>query len=203
MQIHNCEQRSPEWYELRKKYPLTASEAQCIGNQGKGLETLCWKKMAEKYSSSQEEGYTNQDLNRGVELEPQARDIYELETGNKTEVVGFITNENISKVGGASPDSLVGDDGLVEIKCFIDVKHLKAICNGLEIESEYQWQMQQQLLFTGRKWVDFVAYNPNFEKALLIVKVYPDLVMQEKIKTGLAIGEKIINDIEKKYGQNK
>ena len=67
MQIINIQQKTPEWFALRNKYPLTASEAQAIGNQGKGLETLVWEKMAERYSSQEKERYTNKDLERGVE----------------------------------------------------------------------------------------------------------------------------------------
>jgi putative phage-type endonuclease len=200
MQVHNVTQGTPEWHELRIKYPLTASEAQAIGNQGKGLETLVYEKMAVKYSSGVVENYTNKDLGRGVELEPQARDIYELETGNKVEQVGFVTNEDISKVCGASPDGMVGEDGLIEIKCFDDVKHFKSTIK-LEIESKYVWQMQMQMLVTGRKWVDFVAYNPNYKKSLLIERVLADSVMQEKIKTGLAIGENLIKEIENKINE--
>lgn len=208
MQIHKVEQGSPDWFALRVQYPLTASEAQAIGNQGKGLETLCWDKMAERYSSGEKENYVNKDLERGKELEPQALSLYELETGNKVESVGFVTNENISSVGGASPDSLVNDDGLVEVKAFADTKHFKAVIDfkktgKFEIESKYIWQMQMQMLFTERKWCDFLAYNPNYEQSLLIQRILPDLVMQEKIKTGLKMGEIIIKKIEQDKNGNK
>lgn len=202
MRIHNVEQKSDEWYALRKQYPLTASEAQAIGNNGKGLETLILEKMSEKYSSAvPKEQYSNEHLERGNELEDQARELYMLETGNTVTKVGFITNEEISKVGGASPDGLVNDDGNLEIKCFADVKHFKAIIDfkktgSFEIESKYLWQMQQQMLFTGRKWCDFVVYNPNFSQSLLIQRVHADDEMQQKIKEGLEKGEKLINEIE-------
>ena len=68
-----------------------------------------------------------------------------------------------------------------------------------EIESQYLWQVQMQMLFTGRKWTDFVAYNPNYSKSLLIKRILPDAVMQQKIITGLKMGEKIISDIELNY----
>ena len=199
LQTHNVVQRTPEWHALRQKYPLTASNAQAIGNNGKGLETLVWTVLAEKHSFAEKDNYTNKDLERGVELEPQARAIYELETGNKVEVIGFATDEDITKVGGASPDGLVGEEGLVEIKCFEDSKHFKFSVTGLEIESQYQWQMQMQMLITGRKWCDFVAYNPNFKDSLLVIRVTPDKEMQEKIREGLKTGEKIIKEIESKY----
>lgn len=197
MQIHNCEQRSKEWYDLRVKYPLTASEAQAIGNGSKGLETLVWEKMSEKYSTADKEQYINKDLERGVELEPQARSLYELETGNKVVEVGFITNNEISNVGGASPDGLVNDDGLVEIKCFEDKKHFRMIIEP-EIDSKYIWQMQMQMLFTDRKWCDFVAYNPNYKQSLIIIRVNADEKMQNDIIDGLKKGEELIKNIESK-----
>lgn len=204
IKLHNVIQKSPEWFALRLEYPLTASNGQAIGNQGKGLETLCWEQMAQKYSSADKENYVNKDLERGVELEPQALSLYELETSNKVTEVGFVTNEEISKVGGASPDSLVNDDGLVEVKCFNDTKHFKAVLDfkktgTFEIESKYIWQMQMQMLFTERKWVDFVAFNPNYKTSLLIQRILPDEVMQEKIKEGLKKGETLLNEITEKY----
>jgi len=197
MQIINIAQQTAEWFAVKLKYILSASNAQAIGNQGKGLETLIWEKLSEKYSIENKERYSNKDLERGVEFEPLARTLYELKTGNKVLEVGFVINEEISKVGGASPDGLVNEDGLVEIKCFADTKHFRAVIEGVDIESQYMWQMQMQMLFTGRKWCDFTIYNPNYKQSLLIKRVEPDLEMQEKIKEGLKKGEEIINNIEK------
>lgn len=202
LKIHNVEQQSPEWFELRNKYPLTASNAQAIGNNGKGLESLVWEKLSEKYSSANKEQFASVHLDRGNELEPQARELYMLETGKEVTEVGFITDDEISEVGGASPDGLVNDDGLLEIKCFADTKHFKALVDfkktgAFDIEPQYIWQMQQQMLFTGRKWVDFLAYNPNYSQSLLIQRVLPDLEKQKQIKEGLNKGEELINEIEK------
>lgn len=201
MQIHNCEQKSEEWFELRKQYPLTASHAQAIGNNGKGLETLVWEVLSEKYSAGEKEQFANSHTDRGEELEDQARELYMLETGNEVTKVGFVTNEQVSKVGGASPDGLVNKDGLLEIKAFADTKHFKAMVEfkksgKFEIESQYQWQMQQQMLFTGREWADFLAFNPNYPQSLLIQRVKADKEMQAKIYEGLVRGEELINEIE-------
>lgn len=197
MKLHNVEQGTDEWFKLRLEHPLTASHAQAIGNAGKGLETLCWEKIAERESKGEKERYTNEHLERGNELESEARAIYELETGNAVSEIGFITDKSISEVAGVSPDGLVGKDGLVEIKCFADTKHFKMTIKGITIESQYMWQMQMQLLFSGRKWVDFVVYNPNYEQSLLVERVYPDKEMQDKIIAGLKKGEEIINNINK------
>lgn len=199
MEIHkDLEQRTDEWYELRRKYPLTASNAQAIGNGAKGLETLIWDVLAEKYSFADKENITNKDMERGVELEAQARAIYELETGNIVTEVGFVTNEKVSPVCGASPDGMIGEDGLLEIKCFEDAKHFKYAVNGLEIESKYEWQVQMQMLVTERRWCDFVAYNPNYKKSLLVKRIEADAEKQKQIIEGLGIGAKLIKEIENK-----
>ena len=146
-------------------------------------------------------------MERGIELEPLAREIYELRTGNKVAQIGFVTDDDISKVGGASPDGDVVDtDGLVEIKAFADQKHFETICEYKEsgtfkIESKYEWQMQQQMLFTGKKWVDFLAFNPNYPDSLLIQRVHIDEVKQQALKNGLKIGEELLQKIETNYNK--
>jgi len=197
LQIHNVEQGSEEWFALRLEHPLTASKAQAIGTGGKGLETLCWDKMAEKFSGAERVDYNNEHLDRGKELEEQARAIYELETGNTVVEVGFITDDSISQVGGVSPDGLVDKNGLFEAKCFADTKHFKMTKTGIVIESQYMWQMQMQMLFTGAEFCDFVLYNPNYKESLLVERVFPDKEKQDKILAGLLKGEELLKEINK------
>jgi len=207
MKIHPCLQKSPEWYKLREQYPLTASNAQAIGNGGQGLKTLCHKVLSEKYSRNDKEKYTNEDLERGNELEPLARELYELRTSNKVKKVGFVTDDEISKVGGASPDGDVeNSDGLIEIKAFADQKHFDLICelheNGsFEVETKYYWQMQQQMLFTGKKWVDYCLFNPNYPESLLIQRVMRDEEKIKAIREGLKTGEDLLTKIENSYNK--
>jgi len=200
MKIHKVEQQTEEWFELRRKYPLTASSCATIAVAGKGLDTLCWKAVAETNSSKEVEHYSNEHTERGNELEPQAIAIYELETNNEVEAVGFVTNDKISKLAGASPDGFVGKDGLVEVKCPDDVKYLKLLADykqneQIVIEKGYYYQIQMQLLITGRKWNDYIIFNPNFEEGIIIQRVEPDEVVFEEIKKGLLVGEQIINKI--------
>jgi len=196
IKYHKIIQGSEEWFALRLKYPLTASHAQAIATGGKGLETLCWDKMAEKYSDAPRVSYTNEHLERGIELESQARSIYELETCLAVSEVGFVTNKSISNVAGCSPDGIV-EKGLIEIKCFEDKKHFKMIKQGIVIESQYQWQMQMQMLFTGAEFCDFVLYNPNYKESLLVERVFPDKEKQDKILEGLKKGEELLKEINK------
>ena len=190
-------QRSPDWYAVRLG-KLTASKAQAIGNCGKGLETLCWEKAAEIITGKGPEQLENADITRGVELEDEARGAYTIETGNFVQQIGFV---EYGEYAGCSPDGLVGDDGLIEIKCKNDVNHLQLLAEK-HPDSQYQWQMQMQMLVTGRKWCDFVSYNPNFtDNPIIIIRVYPDKEMQDKLKEGIEKGTKRIKEILSEVGK--
>ena len=194
MKIHNLEQQSKEWFDCRKGH-LTASHAQAIGNSGKGLDTYVLELMSEYYSSGEKEHYTNKHTERGNELEPIARDIYEIETGNKVDEVGFC---EMSEFIGCSPDGLVEEDGGIEIKSIDDKGYFDLLINE-SIDSSYLWQIQMNLLVTERKWWDFVAYNPNFEKSIYIKRIYPNDEKIEKLKTGIEKAINLINKIKSSY----
>jgi len=195
MKIHKeLDQGTEAWKEVRKN-KFTASNAQAIASAGAGLTTYCYEIMAEKYSSALKETYTNEHTERGNILEPDARTLYELTTNQNVQQVGFVEmNEHV----GCSPDGLVGEDGLIEIKCPSDVmKHMKLLFNGeSEIDSAYIWQMQMQLLVCERKWCDFVSYNPNFEKALVVYRIYPDQEKFDKLQKGLEKGIETLKNFE-------
>ena len=197
MIIHEeLQQGTPEWFKVRKG-KMTASHAQAIASNGKGLETYIYEILSELYSSGEVDFYTNKDMDRGNELEPLARAAYEMQTGNTVKQVGFI---EYSDHAGASPDGLVDDDpegeGGIEIKCKNDKKYfMNLILREKEIESAYKWQMQMCMLVSGRKWWDFVAYNPNFKESLIIVRFHADPEMQESLIIGLSAGKKKIEEI--------
>lgn len=194
MKIHKIDQRSDEWFAIRIG-KMTASNAQCIGANGKWLESYIYALLTEKYSSHKE-SYTNRDIERGIELEDQARMTYEIENAS-VETVGFIEQDEYV---GCSPDGLVGEDGGVEIKCVNDVNFFKLIVNGeKEIESKYIWQVQMCLMITGRKWWDLVFYNTNFDKNMLIFRITPEMMKQEKLIVGIEKGKKLINELTQKY----
>lgn len=109
--------------------------------------------------------YQNAAMARGTELEAEARDAYSFEHGVAVAESGYVTSPNIARCG-CSPDGLVGDDGLVEIKCPASMqKHLDALRTGAHAV-EYRWQLQHQLMVTGRAWVDAVSYDPRFPAGL-------------------------------------
>lgn len=193
MKIHKMEQRSEEWFEIRRG-KMTASNAQCIAANGKGLESYILSLLAEKYSSNKE-SFSNGDTERGTELEEQARMTYEIER-EKVEEVGFIEMDEYT---GCSPDGLVGEDGGIEIKCPNDVNFFKLLIDGKKaIEPKYLWQVQMCLLVSGRKWWDLVFYNTNFDKNMLVFRIEPDLASQEKLIVGIQKGYNLIKSLEEK-----
>lgn len=194
MIVHEMEQRSPEWYAVRAG-KLTASSAQAIATGGKGLETLIYETLAEKYALNSEPSYMSLDMMRGVELEDSARNLYEI-LHDTVRQVGFVEmDEHV----GCSPDGLVGEGGGIEIKCPNNTKFFRMMVNGEdEIEKQYLWQCQMTLLVTGRRWWDLCFYNPAFEQSLLVYRQEKNIEMQEKLLLGIEKGIKIIKEIEQK-----
>lgn len=193
MQVHNFEQGTPEWFAVRRG-KMTASNATAIGNCGKGLVSYIEEMMSEYYSSGEKEQFSSKDTDRGHELEPIARQIYEFENDLVVDEVGFIEfNEYV----GASPDGLIGEDGGLEIKCVDDKKYFKHLLYGESmIESDYKWQVQMNLLVSGRQWWDLVYYNPNFKQSMCVYRIYPDKEKFDALTKGFEMGTAMINNIK-------
>lgn len=192
MKIHRgILQRSPEWFALRD-LKMTGSHADTIQANGKGLETYVYEPMASHLSNSTEEGYMNDDMKRGVELEDEARTIYELENGVEVEEVGFIEADEHT---GVSPDGLIGEDGGLEIKCPNDTNYYKLMLKGEEaILPKYLWQVQMSLLVSERKWWDLAFYSNNFKQSLLIFRIEPDKEKHERLTMGLGKGKAMLTE---------
>jgi hypothetical protein len=117
-----------------------------------------------------ENGYQSTAMTRGIEVESEAISFYELTNDVKVERVGLCYLDEQKKVG-ASPDGLVGDDGMIEIKCPEIHTHVSYLING-GLEMAYFQQCQGQLFVTGRRWVDLVSYYPGLKP--LIIRVERD-----------------------------
>lgn len=190
MRVHNCEQRSPEWYALRAGIP-TASEFSSLitstGERSKTLPKYAKTLAAEAFSGRTLDGWEgNAWTERGKEMEAEALRLYEFASDCDVSPVGFVTADDGR--AGCSPDGFVGDDGLVEVKCLKAENHVEAIMyyrkHGRS-EPAYVQQPQGQIWITGRKWCDLIFYHPVLP--LHIVRQYPD----QKIITelALAVGE--------------
>lgn len=201
--IRGIEQGSPEWHKLRLGI-FTATDGQALGAQGKGLETLAAEKAAEVLIGGAEElDFENSDMERGKELEDIARTLYILETGQDVQQVAFILGD--LPRSGSSPDGLVGEDGLVEIKCPNRVRHLNILRFGAKgIDTKYIWQMQKQMLDSGRKWCDFISYNADYEnigKDLIIIRIFADAEKQDLIRGGLKMANEKLEQILKELNK--
>lgn len=109
-------------------------------------------------------------MERGNDLEDQARGWYEVERGHEVRQVGFITND--AETFGCSPDGLVGDDGGLEIKCPSASVHMSYWMDPTKLLTKYRLQVQSSLWVTGRKWWDLVSHNPVIEN--VVVRVFPE-----------------------------
>jgi len=134
--------------------------------------------VAERITGYVEPIYENADMRRGTLSEPYARDIYAEHAGVTVDEVGFIVRDEEAWKLGFSPDGLIDDDGLLEIKSPRQKKHLATILAD-EVPLEHMAQIQTGLLVTRRKWLDFCSYNGGMR--LFVKRVYPDPKWQEAI----------------------
>ena len=177
--INNIQQGTPEWLQLRIGV-FTATDGQTIATKGKGLETLIYEKASEIITGlSCEEVYTNSNIERGKELEEQARLFYEIEKNVSVETVAFVYGD--FQHTGCSPDGLVGTDGLAEFKC-PNNKNFLLNCLDNDFDKKYFWQVQYQMFITGRKWADLVFFNPNFNNTVKIFRIERDEKAQITLK---------------------
>lgn len=162
------EQGSIEWHQSRLGR-VTASRVGDVMAKTKtgpsaSRKNYMMQLLCERLTGKREEGFTSAAMQRGTELEAIARSAYEVDQGVMVQEVGFIPCPGIP-MAGASPDGLVGVDGLVEIKVPNTATHVDFIRTG-KIDSGYEWQMLLQMVCTGRKWCDFVSFDDRLPEAL-------------------------------------
>ena len=167
------DQRTPEWYAARLGKVTASRVADVVAKTKSGYSTSRANYMAqlicERLTGAQGESFSSAAMQWGVEVEPQARSAYEGATGSLVIELGFAPH-NAIPMAGASPDGLIGDDGLVEIKCPITATHIETLL-GQSPPGKYVTQMQWQMACTGRKWCDFVSFDPRMPDGMkLFVK---------------------------------
>lgn len=122
--------------------------------------------IAERLTGKPTEGFTNSAMQWGTDKEPEARIAYEFERGVTVAQVGFVNHPRIDMTG-ASPDGLIGDDGLVEIKCPNTATHLETLL-GAPIAAKYVTQMQWQMACTERRYCDFASFDPRLPASMAL-----------------------------------
>ena len=191
------EQRTTEWHAARLG-KVTASRVSEVIAKGKGAtrESYMADLIVERLTGQRVGGFTTAHMEWGTEQEPHARAAYSARTGELVEEVGFIQHPRLEHAG-ASPDGLVGDEGLVEFKCPATSTHLDTLLAG-EVPTKYIPQIQFQMACTGRKWCDFVSYDPRLPEHLrmFVKRVERDdkyiTTLEGEVKTFLAeLNEKL------------
>ena len=167
------EQGSPEWFAQRLGKVTASRVADVIAKTKTGYSTSRDNYMAqlvcERMTGTVAESFSNAAMAHGTETEPLARAAYEAHADVLVDEVAMITHPTI-EAAGASPDGLVGDDGQLEIKCPNTATHIDTLLTQT-VPSKYITQMQWQMACTGRKWCDFVSFDPRMSDGLqLFVK---------------------------------
>jgi putative phage-type endonuclease len=173
--IRDIEQGSDEWLKLRLGVASASNFDKIITSTGKESESL--KKYAlqlatELMLETPEPSFENDVMARGNELESLARETYQEQTFNVVEQITMFKSDCGNF--GYSPDGLVDDDGLVEIKCPIATNHFKYLLDN-KMPIDYWQQVQGGLWVSQRKWIDFVSFNSYFrDKKLFVIRVERD-----------------------------
>jgi predicted phage-related endonuclease len=169
----DLEQGTEEWFSARCGC-VTASEFKSVMSKGRGTapsktrRTYMMKLAGEILTGEVQDGYTNAHMERGHIMEVEARDLYEMATGNSVDQAGFIKSANQI---GYSPDGMISADGLLEIKSKLPHLQIELLLKG-EVPSEHIKQLQGGLYVSGRQWIDFVSYWPGLP--IFIKRVYRD-----------------------------
>jgi putative phage-type endonuclease len=206
MIIHNIDQHSEAWHEVR-----------CGRITGTRFKSLVAKETTDTYkdlltniaceiiTQRAEETYVNAAMEKGLEMEPIARNVYQEFTDNKVKTAGFISPDEDTEFAewiGISPDGLI-DDGLLEIKCPLMKTHMGYIMWN-KLPAEYHYQVQGQLFVTGLKFCDFMSYVEGMKP--FIIRVTPDLELftffVQRLRTAIPQIKELINQYNK-YDYNE
>ena len=195
-------QRTKEWYADRRG-KATASKFNLLMAKrglGKTAQDYALQIAGDSLIEVYQEEYQSMSMKRGAELEPYGIKEYEVQTFNDVAQVGFIPHSTID-ILGCSPDGLVGEDGMIELKCPEQPNHIKYLASKNCPEEHYD-QVQGQLFITGRKWCDFVSYNPDFKEGykLKVIRVYPDLEWVVKFKDRVEEFGGVVSAVKKGLG---
>lgn len=198
------EQRTDEWFAARLGKVTASRVADLMATTKTGYaasrDNLMAQLVIERLTNHQQESYTNASMQWGTEQEPFARAAYEIATGQMVDECGFVPHPTIADAG-ASPDGLVGAEGLVEIKCPNTAGMIDALLTQT-VPGKYNTQMQMQMACTGRAWCDYVVFDPRMPaKAQLFIKRVPrDPDFIKKMETEIV---KFLGELDAKVNQLK
>jgi putative phage-type endonuclease len=202
-------QGSDEWKSLRLGKVTASRVADVIAKTktgwGASRANYMAELIAERLTGVAAERFQNAAMQWGTDTEAEARSAYSFRADADVAEVGFVPHPVIPMTG-ASPDGLVGEDGLLELKCPNTATHLEILLGG-PIATKYITQMMWQMACTGRKWCDFVSYDPRLPEAmrLYLYRVVrdDDLIKSLEKDVSLFLGEidAKVHDLTARYGE--
>lgn len=193
------DQRTDDWFTARLGKVTASRVADVVAKTKTGVSASRGNYMAqlivERLTGKPVESFSSSAMQWGTDTEPLARAAYEMATDMMVEEIGFVEHESIPMCG-ASPDGLVGDDGLIEIKCPNTATHIETLINNT-IDNRYVLQMQWQMACTDRKWCDFVSFDPRMPEALQmkIIRVNFNEMLVADLENQV---EQFLNEVQEK-----
>jgi len=174
--IEMMDQGTEEWFTIRIGKVTASRVADVIAKTKTGYSASRDNYMAqlvcERLTGQKGESFTNAAIQHGIDTEAYARAAYEALKDVLVDEVGFVPHPTI-EMAGASPDGMVGEDGLIEIKCPNTATHIETLLSQ-SVPGKYNTQMQFQMACTGRQWCDFVSFDNRLPEELqLFVKRVP------------------------------
>jgi putative phage-type endonuclease len=207
MKIVDCEQNSPEWLAARCGSLGASSISDMVSKTrtgwGASRFNLAARIVCERLTGTPQDSYTNAAMQWGHDTEPQARSMYEFMKNITVTQVGLVLHPSIDR-SHASPDGLVGDDGLIEIKCPNTATHIETLLNE-DVDGKYVKQMQWQMACCGRSWCDFVSFDPRLpaEMQMFVQRVQRDndfiAELEREARLFLAEIDRTIETLSSKY----
>ena len=203
------EQRTEEWHAARLGKVTASRVADVVAKTKSGYGASRANYMAElvceRLTGRPGDFFQSAAMAWGTEQEPVARAAYEARTGNLVTEVGFVPHPTIS-MAGASPDGLIGDIGLIEIKCPNTATHIETMLTGT-VPEKYILQMMWQMACTGHMWCDFVSYDPRLPERmqLWIKRIEIDTFLinsiEVEVRKFLTELDLKVAQLEAKYGE--
>lgn len=161
-------QGSPEWFAVRRGKVTASRVADVIARTktgwGASRANYMAELIAERLTGETAPSFTNAAMQWGTDQEPSARAAYEFRTDSEVMLVPFVIHPKILD-SGASPDGLIGGDGMVEFKCPNTATHIETLLSKA-VPGKYITQMQWQMACAGRKWCDFVSFDPRMPESM-------------------------------------
>ncbi len=200
------EQRTAQWFQARLGKVTASNIYNVLSKTAKGLPTSKYedykiKLITERLTGETSPHYETEDMRWGIEHEEDALKEYAFIYDTEISQCGFIQHPTL-KMAGASPDGLIGENGLIEIKCPRSANHMR-FCIDNEIKPEYHAQMQFQMACTERQWCDFISYDPRFtgdssHLRMKIKRIYRDDKQIEQINQAV---QAFLAEIEREIKQ--